>query len=226
MTTGALSMKTIFRAAAVAALLVPALASAEGINVSGRASTLGLGAEIGYAFNDYLNVRLALNNYSYDYDTTEDDISYNFDLELDSTAVLVDYHPFAGSFRITGGFLDNRNELNGQAETAGTYDIGGTTYTSAEVGTLYSNVKLGDSNPLYLGFGWSKALADSGFGFGFDLGVVMMGGATVKLTPQGGSLMADPNFQANIAEEEQNAQDDLNDFETFPVIALGVTYQF
>lgn len=219
-------MKFAPRLAAVVLLSLPAIASAEGINLSGRASTLGLGGEIGYAINDYVNVRVGFNNYSYDYDTTEDDIDYEFDLELDSRALLVDFHPFAGTFRITGGILDNANELNGRAVPNGSYEIGDETYTPEEVGTLYSNVKLGEDNPLYVGLGWSKALGTSGFGIGFDVGMVMMGSPTLTLTPEGGTLAADPAFQDDIEAEEQAAQEDLDDFENYPVIALGITYQF
>lgn len=219
-------MKTTIRLVAAAALALPAIAAAEGFNVSARASTLGLGADVGYAFNDYVNLRVGFNNYTRDYDTTEDDIDYEFDLELDSTAIMLDYHPFGGTFRLTAGMLDNKNELNGQAASNGDIEIGSTTYTSAEVGTLYSNVKLGDSNPLYVGLGFSQALGDAGWGFGFDVGMVLMGKPTLTLTPEGGSLTSDPNFQADLEAEEQAAQADLDDFENYPVIALGLTFQF
>lgn len=219
-------MKFLFRVAVAVALALPAVAAAEGINVSARASTLGVGGDLGYALNDYLNIRVGFASYTYEYDTTEDDIDYEFDLELDSKALFVDIHPFGGTFRITGGILDNGNELNGRAVTTSDYEIGDQTYTPAEVGTLYSNVKLGEDQPLYVGLGWSKALGNSGFGVGFDVGMVMMGSPTLTLTPEGGTLAADPAFQEDIEAEEQSAQEDLDDFENYPVIAFGITYQF
>lgn len=219
-------MKNITRLAIATALVLPSMALADGFNVSARASTLGLGADVGYAFNDYVNVRVGFNNYTRDYDSTEDGIDYNFDLELDSTAIMLDYHPFGGTFRLTAGMLDNNNELNGRAVSNGDYEIGDQTYTSAEVGTLYSNVKLGDSNPLYVGLGFSQALGESGWGFGFDVGMVLMGKPQLTLTPEGGSLVSDPAFQADLEAEEQAAQADLDDFENYPVIALGLTFQF
>lgn len=213
-------------ALAAAAVLLPGAALAEGFNLSARASTLGVGVEAGYAFNDFVNLRVAVNNYSDEYDTTEDGIDYRFDLDLDSTALLLDFHPFAGVFRITAGVLDNGNELNGAAQPAGTYDIGGTTYTGAEVGTLQSRFALGESNPLYLGLGWSKPLGDSGWGMGFDVGVVMMGESDVSLSATG-PISSDPTFQSDLAAEEQELEGDINDsFENYPVIALGFTYQF
>lgn len=218
-------MKTTARITLVAFLLAPTFAAAEGLNLSARGSTLGLGLEVGYAFNEHFNIRLASNNYSYDYETTEDEIQYNFDLELKSTALLLDYHPFAGSFRLTGGILDNKNKLDGTAVPTGSYDIGGTTYTGSDVGTLYSNVVLGDKNPLYFGLGWSKALGDSGFGLGFDLGLVMQGSPDVSLSADG-PIASDPQFQADMRAEEEQLQQDMDQFETYPVIAIGITYQF
>lgn len=219
-------LRTVLRLAPLILLVAPALASAGGVNLSARASTLGLGYEIGFAVNDYVNLRVAANGYSYDYETTEDDINYDFDLELESTAVLLDIHPFGGTFRLTGGVLDNKNRLDGQAEAAGTYDIGGQTYTGAEVGTLFSTVRMGEDKPLYIGLGWSKSLGDSGFGLGFDLGLVMMGESDVELAATGPITM-DPDFAANLAAEEEEVETEINsEFESYPVIALGLTYQF
>lgn len=220
-------MKASIRLAAIGLLSLPALAVAGGINLSARASTLGLGYELGYAFNDYLNLRVAFNGYSYDYDTTEDDISYTFDLELDSTAYLLDVHPFAGSFRITGGMLDNKNRLDGQAEPSGTYEINGVEYAGDQVGTLFSNVQMGEDNPLYFGIGFSQPLGESGWGFGFDLGAVMMGDSNVELTATGPITTLDPNFAANLAAEEEEVEAEINnDFDTYPVVAIGLTFQF
>ncbi|HEX6928624.1 MAG TPA: hypothetical protein VF267_05210 [Gammaproteobacteria bacterium] len=220
-------MKAMFRLTIASLALLPALASADGFNLSARASTLGLGYEVGYAFNDYINLRVAANGYDYEYDTTEDDISYDFDLNLESTALLLDIHPFAGSFRITAGMLDNKNELSGQAVPAGSYEINGVNYDGDDVGTLFSNVKLGESNPLYVGLGFSKALADSGWGFGFDLGMVMLGDSDVELSATGNIVNIDPDFSANLEAEETEVESEINsDFEAYPVIALGFTFQF
>ena len=37
---------------------------------------------------------------------------------------------------------------------------------------------------------------------------------------------ADPTFQANLAQEEASAEDDISDFDVYPVIALGLSYRF
>jgi len=208
----------------LAILLLPTAALAE-IGIEAKASTLGLGAEIHFGFTSFFNLRVGLNNYSYTYDTTEDDINYNFDLKLRSTSVLVDFHPFGGTFRLTGGLLKNDNEFQGDAALAGSYDIGGTTYTSAEVGTLSGNISF-DSPVPYIGLGWANNPGDSGFGVSFDIGVVMQGEPKADLFTQGGTLINDPQFQDDLAAEELALQEDMKEFDAYPVISFGLQYRF
>lgn len=208
----------------LAILLLPTAALAE-IGIEAKASTLGLGAEIHFGFTSYLNLRVGLNNYSYTYDTTEDDINYNFDLKLRSTSVLLDFHPFGGTFRLTGGMLKNENEFQGNAALAGSYDIGGNTYTSAEVGTLSGNISF-DSPVPYVGFGWANNPGESGFGVSFDIGLVMQGEPKADLFTQGGTLLNDPQFQDDLAAEELALQEDMKEFDAYPVISFGLQYRF
>ncbi|HET9678933.1 MAG TPA: hypothetical protein VFP95_00025, partial [Gammaproteobacteria bacterium] len=103
-------------------LLLPTLAVAE-TGITAKASTLGLGVELNQSFNEYVGVRLGLNNYSYAYDTTEDGIEYNFDLELNSVMLLLDYHPFGGNFRLSAGIVKNNNEFQGNAASQNSYTV-------------------------------------------------------------------------------------------------------
>lgn len=41
-----------------------------------------------------------------------------------------------------------------------------------------------------------------------------------------GPISTDPTFQQNLAIEESNLQNDLDNFEIYPVVALGVSYRF
>lgn len=207
-------------------MLISTNAAAEGFGLEAKVSTLGLGAELHYGFSDYFNARLGLNNFTYDYNTTEDDIEYNFDLELKSTALLVDFHPFGGRFRLTGGILNNKNEFQGNAALANDYTIGGTTYTSEEVGTLTGRVFFEDDNVPYLGLGWASNPGDSGLSISFDIGVVLQGEPSASLTTQGGTLIDDPQFQDDLQQEEQALQDDMREFDTYPVASIGLQFRF
>lgn len=184
-----------------------------------KASTLGAGIELGFPLSESFVFRGALNKYSRDDDQTIDDIDYDAELDLKSTALFLDWHPMQGSFHLTAGYLFSNSELTATATPTGTYDIGGQPYT-ADV-TLHGAIDLG-SGP-YVGLGWGN-LPAKGFGFTFELGAVSQGTPDASLTVSGADKdLIDP---ADIAQEEQNMQDDLDEFDLYPVVSLGVSYGF
>lgn len=191
-----------------------------------KASTLGGGVEIEQNFNNTFGGRLGLNYFTYNYDGTEDDISYDFDLDLFSIAALIDWHPFDGSFRVTAGGIYNGNEINADATPVGSYEIGDTTYTAAEVGNLNGTIDF-DDFAAYTGIGWNTAFdnEETGWGFIADIGVVFQGTSEARLSANG-TLANDPTFQTELKKEQQALQDDLDEFELYPVVSVGVTYSF
>ncbi|MCW8917674.1 MAG: hypothetical protein OQL08_02515 [Gammaproteobacteria bacterium] len=222
-------MKNKVYKAVVAASLLAAMGSVQaedegmGIGIGVRGSTLGAGIELGKSFSDHFGVRLGLNKYSKSDSQTIDDIDYDADLDLSSTALLFDWHPFAGSFHLTAGYLNSNNELTASATPDGDVSIGDTTVTVTPGDLILDgSVKLG-SGP-YLGLGWGNVPA-KGFGFVFEVGVVQMGTPDVDLvvTDNTGSLGI---VQADIDQEIANMEDDLDEFKTYPVIALGISYGF
>lgn len=51
------------------------------------------------------------------------------------------------------------------------------------------------------------------------------GAPKVDLTAVGG-VGTPPGFDAELAKEEKNIQDDLNEFKFYPVVAIGLSYRF
>jgi hypothetical protein len=191
-----------------------------------KAGTLGLSLEGIARLNPKVNARLGVNAFEYDYSGTESDIKYDFDLELFSVSALFDWHPFGNSFRTTIGLLFNQNSLDMKAKPAGSFEIGDSTYTAAQVGTLSGELEVEEASP-YVGIGWGNALGrEQKWTVYLDLGVVYQGSPKVNLASTGGSLSSDPTFQANLVREEQNLEDDLEEFKFYPVIAFGIAYKF
>ena len=193
-----------------------------GIGVGARYSTLGIGVELGKSLSDNFGVRLGLNQYSVSDSQTIDDIDYDTDLDLQSTSLLLDWYPMGGSFHLTAGYVNSGNELTAKSDPAGPIDIGDTSYVIAP-GTLHLNgqVELG-SGP-YFGLGWGNVPA-SGFGFTFEAGIVQMGTPDVSLAVSGSA--AGVITQADIDQEVSNMEDDLDEFDTYPVVAIGISYGF
>jgi len=193
--------------------------------VAVKASTLGAGVELITRITPNINGRLGGNAFSYDYDGTESNIQYDLELDLRSVSAILDWHPFSGGFRLSGGVLLNNNEVNAVATPTGSYDIGGITYNAAQVGTLSGKIDFNSVAP-YAGLGWGNALGkDKRWGLVFDLGVVFQGSPNVNLTANGTSA-GDPAFLARLAQEEQELKDELDEYDMYPVVSLGVTYKF
>jgi len=211
---------------ALSGLLFSTLTSAAGIGVGAKVSTLGLGIEITKGFTSTINGRIGYNSYKFDTSGTESDIDYDADLKMDSVSALVDWHPFSGGFRTTAGVLFNNNKLDMTAKSAVSYDIGGTTYTSAEIGTFGGTVSFNDVAP-YVGIGWGNAVEQGQrLTFALDVGVLMQGSPKVDFTSTGGTLSSDPTFQSDLATEEAQLKNSLKDYDVYPVISLGLAFQF
>jgi hypothetical protein len=204
---------------------INAYAEADRFALTAKAGTLGLGLE-GITFvNSKLNARVGVNAFQYDYSGTESDIKYDFDLNLLTFSALVDWLPFNNGFRLTGGLMVNKNSLDLSAETAGTYKIGDTTYTSAQVGSLTGDLIFNDLAP-YVGIGWGNPFGkDSNWSFSVDLGVMFQGSPDVSLSANG-TLSSNAVFLDELAREEDRLESETDNFEFYPVISFGVTYKF
>lgn len=190
-----------------------------------KVSTLGLGLEVERSLSDSISGRIGVNYFTYGYSGTEDDIEYDFDLNLMSLSALLDWHPFKGSFRISGGAIYNGNDIDANAKSSETFDIGDSTYTGAELGTLKGKIDFKDIAP-YLGLGWDTSFGkNKSFGFLFELGAIYQGLPKVNLSADG-PIASDPTFQNELATEEKNLQSDLDSFKVYPVIAIGLSYRF
>lgn len=200
-------------------------ASAEGIAAGVKVGTLGFGVEVTAGISDNIAGRVNFNKYNWSTDTTSDQIKYDIELGLKSFMALLDWHPFNGSFRASAGLVANGNEINMTATPTGSYEVGGVTYTAAEVGNLTGKVDFNSTAP-YLGIGWGRAVGKGkSLSFNVDLGILFQGTPKLDLNATG-TLATDATFQADLAEEEANAQEDLNGFNRYPVASFGIAYQF
>ncbi len=214
--------------------------------VSAKAGTLGLGIEADYKINNSYNVRFQVNGYDYTDDFEEDGIDYDGEIDLSAAGILLDWRPFKSTFRISAGLYNNGNKILARARDNGnqTYSIGEADYRSASSDPLVidADIDLGKSSAGYLGIGWGNA-APSGWMFSLELGVLFSGKPEVAINASGSAIVSahgieqqfsvsdssNPLVQElneNIRIEEANVQDELSDFEFYPVIALGIGYRF
>lgn len=185
--------------------------SAQAIGVGVKAGLLGFGAELGYQATDHMVIRGAINKFKLSADQTISGNDATVDLDLSSTALFLDFSPFSeGSLHLTVGYVFNDSKLTGTSTIS---DFGGNTYPAQTVSTT---VDFG-SGP-YLGIGWGNVAA-SGIGLTFELGVLQSGAPKVNLSAPG----VDPN---DVAAEEKQMQDDLNQYDIYPVVSAGISIGF
>ncbi|MBK1691795.1 hypothetical protein [Ectothiorhodospira mobilis] len=192
---------------------------AEGFALGAKLGTTGLGLEGTLGLRDNLNLRGGFYGLDYSRELEEDGIEYDGDLELRSAALLADWHPFGGGFRVSAGGYYNGNEFGGSAE--GSLDIGNDTYDAR----LDATVDWDGFAP-YLGVGYGNAVGSGGWSFAFDLGVMFTGSPSVDLDGQVNNAALQAQFEDDLRREEAQLEDDVEDIKYYPVLSLGLAYRF
>lgn len=196
-------------------------AQADDLAVAAKVGTLGFGLEATTNIVPlFANIRLQGNAFNYNKTIRDTNVTYDAKLKLATLGLLADIYPFAGKFRITGGAYYNGNKLTMVGRpTANTFTFNGTTYTTAQVGSVTSTVDFNKLAP-YAGVGWGDAVSSgSPIGFSLELGVLYMGKPKTSVTAPGVSA-------ANIAAEKRKLDNSLKNMQFYPVASVGVNFKF
>ena len=198
--------------------------------ITGRVSTLGAGVEFVKPINENVTIGLGINGYTYSESMDESGVSYEADLELQTLSLIANYHPWAGIFRVSGGVMYNGNNFSITAEPAadGTYEFNGETYDATDVGSVTGEIDFNNMAP-YIGIGLGKSPASTGWSLDVNVGLLYQGTPDASLTATCGVLLQDAQctqLQSDLASEQTELQDELDGFEWYPVVSLGVSYMF
>lgn len=222
-------MKSSLLAIGIAGLIFVQPAMAE-IGTGISVGTTGIGIHLSVPVQPTLNARVGVNGLNYSYDTSTDNVDYDLKLKLRTADLLLDWHPTATAFRVSGGVVYNGNKIDatGVPNAAGSYTLNGTTYSAANAGTIESRIDFRKAAP-YLGVGWGNAAQNSaGWGISADLGVLFQGKPRSMLTSTGCTAPAPVCTQlaTDLAAENVRLQDDLDSFRVYPVARIGINYRF
>jgi len=219
-------MKRITTLAALAAGSAAVAGAAQAqVAIGGGIGTTGASVEAQVKVAPGLSLRGGYNYFEYEADDTYDDIAYQGDLDLTTVGAFLDWHPFGNSFFLSGGAFIGEKGLALSATPTANVEIGSQTFTPAQVGTLNMAADLEETAP-FVGLGWDTTFENPGIGFRFLAGAMFTGSPQVDLTSTGGSLSSDANFQTQLAAEEQALQNDIDDYEIYPVVQAGLTFSF
>lgn len=197
--------------------------------------TLGFGGFIGLCISPFFATRLFISQYKY---TTNANLNFggsaipgSIALKLDYHALLLDYYPFAGSFRITAGMFANNTSASVHADVGVDESVpfGDETITFTESGKVTGTLAFVQSHVPYFGIGFGNYAVGSPFTFALDLGMVLQGDAEIKVGHSGFTntvLINTLDQQISAAQKQLNNGDGLSFLRKYPVIQMSFAYSF
>lgn len=193
--------------------------------IGAKAGTLGIGGEIVTDIVPDVHVRGSLQWLAFDFEAEFDDIDYDVDVELLNPMLVLDWYPFAGDLRISAGVLFNGSDIDLEATSDEPVEIGDTLYDPSEFGSIRGESEFEDIAP-YVGIGFGNPLSSDGrWGFSADTGVAFIGSPNVNLRITG-PFADNAALLADLAEEEEEIEDDLDHLRLYPVLSLTLYYRF
>jgi hypothetical protein len=211
------------------------------IGIGVKVSTLGAGIEVATPLAGKFNMRGGFNMFRYSRPITNDGIHYTGQLHFQSAEAHLDWF-LLGGFHISPGILFyNGNQVTATASVPGgqTFTVGGTSYESDPAAPINGAGKLDFvkvSPSIMLGIGNLIPRNGRHFSFLFEVGGAYQGSARVALNLAGNvcdttgtfcrDVASDPTVQANIQSQQVKIQNDVNPYRFFPVLSLGVGFNF
>lgn len=183
-------------------------------------STLGAGVEAGYRVNEHWQVRAGINGYAGNFVYKRNDYDLHSRLSLLNAGVTIDYFPFAGDFYISGGARLSANRIEGKVKNLH--------------GTLKNGADVFVPNPLtdftvtqnviqpYLGAGYSVKIKEN-VSLNFDLSALYAGTPNLDVDSRAHKLGFS---KKDIRREIERAQNRLSSFNVYPVVQVGLKFEF
>jgi outer membrane autotransporter protein len=205
----------------------------QGVGAGAFLGTTGAGVALSIPVRDEsLNLRTVLALLPYNTDDDLDDVEYDIDLDMFSLGILLDWHPMNSGFRVSGGLFSLQPDITATAKPTEDVEIGNTTFTPEQVGTLKAEVDYSRNLAPYVGIGWGNAVKpDSKLTFSMDFGVMFTDNPTISIEANSTLANSNPALKAQLdseitVEENRINSEDLDNFKLWPVISFGAAYHF
>jgi hypothetical protein len=221
-------------------LLFSSTAQALDLGVGAKAGINGVGLDLSVGLTKNINARISVSSIDIEGEDgsvsvgdtgSEADLDYDIDFDYGASALFIDWHVLGGGFRVSAGMLKNNGAAEGTGALQGAIVIDGQALDPSDFsGDIGTEVSLGESYQPYIGIGWGRgAGGDGGFSVSLDVGVALLDtsvdfDATVNAGGTNGLSQAE--LDSVLRAMEKDAEDELDDYELWPVLALGVNYAF
>ena len=200
---------------------LPAAAVADtfsSVSFGAHASTIGDGITLEKPLLYDFSVRVATGKMSVSQQFTYDNNRYTTTNRYNNVAVIADFHPYAGRYRISGGLVFGSDSIENVArDEASLIRIGSNFYPAGGTGIVKARVQF-DHPSIYAGIGTGTGLI-RGLALQVDAGALVRNGtASVGAS---GPLAANPAFQADL----NRLRGELRTRIVVPVISVGLVYR-
>ena len=206
---------------ALALAAIPAAARADlfsSVSYGLHASTTGHGITLEKPLLYDFSVRVETNTMSVSQQVSFDGVPYTATNHYGNVAVIADYRPYAGRYRISGGLVFGNDRIDNVARPEfSAMRVGNGTYPVAGTGTVSGRVRF-DRPSIYAGVGTGTGLI-RGLALQLDGGVLIRNGtASANAT---GPLASDPAFRADL----ERFRGEQRTRVIVPVISVGLVYR-
>ena len=206
---------------AVALAALPAAARADlfsSVSYGAHASTTGYGVTLEKPLLYDFSIRLETGAMSVSQQFSYDGNPYTTTNHYGNVAVIGDYRPYAGRYRISGGLVFGGDRVDNVARAEnGALRVGNGVYPFSGTGTVSAHVRY-DHPSLYGGVGTGTGLI-KGLALTFDAGALIRNGtSTADAT---GPLAANPAFRADL----ERLRTEQRTHVVVPVISVGLVYR-
>ena len=199
-----------------------ALPGAVEIGVTG--GTEGVGPEASWQIGDVIGVRANATFLGFGHRVRSNGISYDGHVDLASGGVMLDLFPFRGGFFVSAGGRINGNHGRLSATPTQNTQIGGVSFTPAQIGTITGTADTKDVAP-QLTLGYAGSLLP-GLRLGIEAGALFQGAVRIRDFRSNGTLASDPTYMARLEQERVSVQDRVDDYKVYPVVQLRLGYRF
>ena len=206
---------------AVALAALPAAARADlfsSVSYGVQVSTVGHGITLEKPLLYDFSVRIQTGTMSVSEQFNYDGNPYTSTAHYNHVAVIGDYRPYAGRYRISGGLVFGSDGVDNVARSeAPTLRVGSGVYPISGTGMVSTHLRY-DRPSLYAGVGTGTGLI-RGLALTFDVGALVRNGTVTASAT--GPLASNPAFRADL----ERLRSEQRTHAVVPVVSVGLIYR-
>ena len=193
--------------------------------------SLGVGAGIAFPLARTVSVRLGYTAFNLGRKLQDTGVDYDGKVKLSNGSGIVDWHPGRHLFKFSLGAVGMGSRVNVTGvPTGGTYSLGDSVYTAAQIGTVQGTIRPAHSVAPYIGLGFGNELGSGRHLTALlDIGIVATGSPNVSLLATCGASVPAPvcsQIQQDAATEVTKIRNQATEYRVWPVLNLGLGYRF